>query len=158
MSGTSDSVLTNFNGTLWGQESFFNSLTKNKLPWRAYYEDDPWAIMYFADMYADRNARNVYNIRQFFKDMQNEDVSPPQFIFLQPSLNIHAESTPTWQHPDASVSDGEGLIKRVYEAVRSSPYWEQSALLITYDEHGGFYDHVPPPQTGVPPPDNRYLL
>ena len=41
----------------------------------------------------------------------------------------------------------------MYEALRASPLWESSALLLTYDEHGGFFDHVPPPSEGVPNPD-----
>ena len=44
-------------------------------------------------------------------------------------------------------------MKNVYEALRNGPLWEETLLLITYDEHGGFYDHVPPPQRGVPSPD-----
>lgn len=44
-------------------------------------------------------------------------------------------------------------MKQVYEAVRNGPLWEKTLLIITYDEHGGFYDHVAPPQTGVPSPD-----
>ena len=44
-------------------------------------------------------------------------------------------------------------MKSVYNAVRSSPAWNETALLIVYDEHGGFYDHVPPP-TNVPIPDD----
>ena len=47
---------------------------------------------------------------------------------------------------------GEQYIKDIYEALRSSPQWNESLLVITYDEHGGFFDHVAPPQTGVPPP------
>jgi phospholipase C len=43
------------------------------------------------------------------------------------------------------VTQGERLVKETYEAIRSSPIWEKSLLIITYDEHGGFYDHVPPP-------------
>jgi len=38
----------------------------------------------------------------------------------------------------------------IYETIRNSPHWENSVLIITYDEHGGFYDHVPPPQTVAP--------
>jgi phospholipase C len=38
----------------------------------------------------------------------------------------------------------------VYEALRASPQWEETLFLITYDEHGGFYDHVAPPDQGVP--------
>ena len=45
---------------------------------------------------------------------------------------------------------GEKLIKDVYEAIRNSPLWEKSMLLITYDEHGGFYDHVKPPAIVCP--------
>jgi len=63
---------------------------------------------------------------------------------------------PTWQHPDSSLTEGERLIKSVYETIRSSKLWESTELVITYDEHGGFYDHVAPPQTGIPPPDNVY--
>ncbi|MBV9174336.1 MAG: phosphoesterase [Chloroflexi bacterium] len=59
------------------------------------------------------------------------------------------------QHPEDDPSGGEGLIKAVYEAVRSSPVWSTSLLFIVYDEHGGFYDSVKPgPATppGDPPP------
>ena len=48
---------------------------------------------------------------------------------------------------------GEQLIHDVYEAVRGGPGWPQTLLVITYDEHGGCYDHVPPP-SGATPPDN----
>jgi len=43
------------------------------------------------------------------------------------------------QHPDHDVAEGEMLIKEVYEAVRNGPLWNSTLLLITYDEHGGFY-------------------
>lgn len=48
------------------------------------------------------------------------------------------------QHPEDDPSGGEGLIKTVYEAIRASPVWETSLLVIIYDEHGGFYDSVKP--------------
>ena len=47
--------------------------------------------------------------------------------------------------PLGSVKAGELLIKRTYEALRKSPIWASSMLVIIYDEHGGFYDHVAPP-------------
>jgi hypothetical protein len=55
-------------------------------------------------------------------------------------------------HPLDDVTRGEQLIKDVYEAIRNSPHWETSLLVVTFDEHGGFYDHVPPP-AAVPPGD-----
>lgn len=59
------------------------------------------------------------------------------------------------QHPEDDPSGGEGLIKAVYEWIRNSPVWNTSLLIIVYDEHGGFYDHVKPcsaiaPGDGIP--------
>jgi phospholipase C len=56
------------------------------------------------------------------------------------------------QHPLDDVTRGEQLLKTVYEAIRSSPHWPESLLIVMYDEHGGFYDHVAPP-SGTPPGD-----
>eukprot|EP00756_Hemistasia_phaeocysticola_P052065 Hpha_TRINITY_DN2725_c0_g1::TRINITY_DN2725_c0_g1_i1::g.110494::m.110494/K01114/plc; phospholipase C len=151
MSGTSDGQTTNFNHTLWGQQSYFDFLRVHNKTWRAYYQDDPWAVMYFNDTVNNPlNHANVHQMDQFFKDAKSGDL--PQFTWLQPRMNSH-KSPPDWQHPDASVMEGERLYKSVYEALRASPVWNETAFLITYDEHGGFYDHAAPPQSGVPCPD-----
>jgi len=52
-----------------------------------------------------------------------------------------------------AIFAGEKLIKKVYEALRAGPKWEETLFLITYDEHGGFYDHVVPPHGGIPGDD-----
>jgi phospholipase C len=49
-------------------------------------------------------------------------------------------------HPLADIKDGQDLVLAVYDALASSPQWDRSLLVIVYDENGGFYDHVPPPQ------------
>jgi hypothetical protein len=80
------------------------------------------------------------------------------YIFIEPNygndLPFSSEdfTCGNSQHPLDDVTRGERLIKTVYETVRSSPLWEKSVLLVTYDEHGGFFDHLPPPAT-VPPGD-----
>ena len=51
--------------------------------------------------------------------------------------------------------EGERWMKNVYEALRNGPRWNKTLLLITYDEHGGCYDHVAPPQTAEPNPDGK---
>ena len=56
------------------------------------------------------------------------------------------------QHPMDGVTPGEKIIKDTYEAIRKSPHWNNSLLIVTWDEHGGFYDHVVPPPA-VPPGD-----
>jgi phospholipase C len=59
------------------------------------------------------------------------------------------------QHPLGDVRRGDLLIKQTYEAIRNSPLWNSSMLIITWDEHGGFYDHVAPP-AAIPPGDPDY--
>ena len=57
-------------------------------------------------------------------------------------------------HPSHDIGEGQKFIKEVYEALRGSPQWNEMLFVITYDEHGGFYDHVPMPVDGVPSPDD----
>jgi phospholipase C len=56
----------------------------------------------------------------------------------------------TSQHPLDGVTGGERLIKQAYEALRASSIWTDSLLIVTWDEHGGFYDHVAPPPVRPP--------
>jgi phospholipase C len=71
----------------------------------------------------------------------------PQYTFLEPSWGSAGNS----QHPNYDVALGEQLIHDVYEALRGGPGWSQTLLVITYDEHGGLFDHVPPPWGAVAP-------
>jgi phospholipase C len=71
----------------------------------------------------------------------------PAFSFLEPSWGSKGNS----QHPNYDVALGEQLIHDVYETLRGGPAWPQTLLVVTYDEHGGCYDHVPPPSGAVPP-------
>jgi phospholipase C len=87
------------------------------------------------------------------------DVSKPgypyHYTMIEPNYGDMVSGTYTGgnsQHPRDGVTPGEALIKSVYEAIRASPNWETSLLIVTWDEHGGFYDHVPPP-VAVPPGD-----
>ena len=73
------------------------------------------------------------------------------YVFIEPSyclLNDYKGSTS--EYPPDNVRLGEGLIKATYEAIRNSPIWNTSILIITWDEHGGFYDHVTPPAAVAP--------
>jgi hypothetical protein len=79
----------------------------------------------------------------------------PQFTLIEPRMGTKSPTeVSNWQHPDNSVEAGEKLLQDVYQSLQKSQYWEDTALIITYDEHGGFFDHVPTPVTGVPAPDN----
>ncbi|EAR87010.1 phosphoesterase family protein (macronuclear) [Tetrahymena thermophila SB210] len=137
-------------------------LEKNGLSWRYYYEDQPidWFlyIEYFNKNFLNR--KKFSNMEQFYKDAQDGTLA--NYTFINPSETVrpflnHTKSfgLPNDQHPDHSVKEGERLMKNVYEALRNGPKWNETLFIITYDEHGGFYDHVPPPQEGVPNPDGK---
>ena len=80
----------------------------------------------------------------------------PQYSFVEPrftpELGLFAIDFPADYHPPHNICRGERFLADVYQAVRSSPYHDDILLVITFDEHGGCYDHVPPP-TGAAPPD-----
>ena len=74
----------------------------------------------------------------------------PDYCFVEPNYSDHegdgGELLASDQHPDHHVQEGERFIAAIYNAIRqNAALWESTALLIVYDEHGGIYDHVPPP-------------
>jgi phospholipase C len=60
-------------------------------------------------------------------------------------------------HPPSDLRAGQDLVLRVFHALRTSPSWERTLMIVTYDEHGGFYDHVPPPGAEDDEPEFRRL-
>jgi phospholipase C len=77
----------------------------------------------------------------------------PTYNFIEPKYDLLGNyKNGNSQHPYGDVRAGEALIKEVFETIQASAIWKNSLLIITYDEHGGFYDHVAPPPA-VPPGD-----
>jgi phospholipase C len=66
----------------------------------------------------------------------------PAFTFVEPAMHHHP---PNDDHPPADMWRGQRFIRDVYEWLSDAPTWEKTLLIITYDEHGGLYDHVVPP-------------
>jgi phospholipase C len=89
---------------------------------------------------------------QFLEDCDKGNL--PDYSFVEPNYNDHdtdsGEETANDQHPDHNVQHGEIFIASIYQAIKNSRLWPNTALLIVYDEHGGIYDHVVPPAC---PPD-----
>src|SRR5262249_52425507 len=91
-------------------------------------------------------------------DAQNEaDATFPQVIFIEPDYNdapIHLSGHANDNHPPLAVAFGEAFLRDVYQAITSNPArFRRTVMIVTYDEHGGFFDHVPPlPIPYAPPP------
>jgi phospholipase C len=125
--------------------SIFGLLGQHNLGWAIYgYDAEPLTKSTFTDV-----ASAPGGTTGKFTDFQaaaGAGTLPP-FTFLEPSWGAKGNS----QHPNYDVALGEQLIHDVYETLRGGPGWPQTLLVITYDEHGGCYDHVPPPSGAVPP-------
>eukprot|EP00041_Stephanoeca_diplocostata_P043132 m.12114 g.12114 ORF g.12114 m.12114 type:complete len:394 (-) comp9443_c0_seq1:157-1338(-) len=74
----------------------------------------------------------------------------PALSWLEPRYYELLGQPATDQHPNHDVSEGDALIKHVYDVLRASPQWNDTLLIVTYDEHGGFFDHVQPPNAPAP--------
>lgn len=88
-------------------------------------------------------------IEDFFKDARDGNL--PHFSLIDPDF---------WSndlHPPHSLGLGEALLGSIVRAMQEGPQWKRSLLVITYDENGGFFDHVPPPKTVDSRPDFRQL-
>jgi phospholipase C len=75
----------------------------------------------------------------------------PSFADLRTGLMRVISPPSNDDHPPSDVTLGQALVLKIYDALASSPKWQKTMLVITYDEHGGFFDHVPPP---LNPPDD----
>jgi phospholipase C len=129
-------------------QSIFGLMTAHNLSWKIY--------GYTEEALTRKNFPDTLNAPEScfgkFADFQSDAAAGTlaQYSFLEPSWGSAGNS----QHPNYDVSLGEKLIQDVYNALRSNvPAWNQTLLFITYDEHGGLYDHVPPP-TGATAPDD----
>jgi phospholipase C len=85
--------------------------------------------------------------QQFLADCASGSL--PDYSFVEPNYNDHdgddGEEVANDQHPDHNIQAGEAFIASIYNAIKNSPLWPNTALLVVYDEHGGIYDHVAPP-------------
>jgi phospholipase C len=169
---------TNIEVRYYENRTIFELLSDNAKTWRIYYDDTPqvWAFHKVWD--DERYHANWFTMDHFATHVR--EGSLPNYSFIEPnhrppvhavgdqppiggagvSNNQHPENNlvPSDKYPtytdtaDSDFARGERLIASVYEALRGNQdLFERTLLVITYDEHGGFYDHVPPP-TGVPSP------
>jgi phospholipase C len=120
----------------------FEALEKVGKTWKIYYHDvaQSFAITGF------QAVGNVGKLSRLLKDIENDAL--PSFSFVEPAHFVAVSS----QHShNGNIWAGERLVGTIYNALRARPdVFRKTLFVVTYDEHGGFYDHVPPP-AAVPP-------
>lgn len=125
--------------------SIFEALSRKNITWKNYYESDiidAWMYKYVQDNDMDK----LVHANELYDDIKAGTL--PQFSYLNPEC-----CTVDSMHPTSNMAAGESMIKHLYDALRQSQYWDTTLLIINFDEHGGFADHVAPP-VGVPKPQD----
>ncbi|MBK9031864.1 MAG: phosphoesterase [Myxococcales bacterium] len=135
-SGSSNAITSNdlpLGGFTW--PSIHHRLDDKGVPWRYYYVTIP--VLAIVDT-LDKTGR-LFLYEQFFRDAAKGDLAP--VTYLDPGFNLNDD------HPPIHPIYGQQFLASIYLALASSPVWDRTMLVITYDENGGFFDHVPPPTT-----------
>ena len=124
------------NGTI------MEALNRHSIPWRDYYSDLPSVGLYLPVLAA--NGDKAVKIDQFYADAAAGTL--PAFSLVEPNFDKESEENA------GDITLGEAFAARAINAVMAGPAWSKTLLVWCYDEHGGYYDHVPPPPA-VPPDD-----
>jgi phospholipase C len=96
-------------------------------------------LPYFADVQADGEVSNVQTLDNFFSAVQQPDCRLPNVSWIDPNGNVS-------EHPGNSlVSTGQTYVTTLVNAIMQSPCWQSTAIFVSWDDWGGFYDHVVPP-------------
>ncbi len=134
-------------------ETVFNRLDSVGQSWRLYFHDTPQAAT-LTRIWAEAPA----HFRPFDPDFAHDAGIGmlPAYSFIEPRYfaDVLTRQMPSDEHPPHNIAYGEALIAAVYNALRAGPAWNQTLFLITFDEHGGCYDHVAPP--AATPPGGPY--
>ncbi len=123
--------------------TIFDQMEARGVTWRYYYSPDPryQALpLYFPRLDANPDmVRQVVNMDRLPGDIGAGNL--PNVTYIDPEANLSIS-----EHPPSNVTVGETWSASVISAIMAGPQWRSTAILLTWDENGGFYDHVPPPQ------------
>jgi phospholipase C len=122
-------------------KTIFDLLQDAGVSWKIYVNGDFTYYSWFTG--SNMNTANVVDAEQFFSDLNAGTLPAVSLIESGPNTGMD-------EHPKNNVQSGSHYISRFINALMASSSWKKSVLMLTYDEGGGFYDHVPPPSAVKP--------
>lgn len=130
---------------LYDQPTVYQRLQERNISWRIYYGDVPQSLLMVEQLKYPEHYRRM---ERFAADAGGPAADFPQYVFIEP---CYFGADQNDQHPPTDVMHGESLLATVYNELRANEeLWASMLLVVMYDEHGGFYDHVPPGTTVAP--------
>jgi phospholipase C len=135
----------------YDQDTIYDRLNDQRVSWKIYAGDIPQSLLLVHQLLPG-NAARYRPLPDFFDDTKGSAAAFPAFTFIEPHYFGTDQND---DHPPSDVLAGERLIAQVYNAIRANDaLWGSSLLVVLFDEHGGFYDHVEPPPA-IPPDDHH---
>lgn len=129
------------------ESTLFHELERAKLSWVLYAEGATFEEKMYPRLRAEK-GEHFRTLPEYFEDARAGKL--PFFSWVE---STYGGVDATDEHAPADVQVGQELVSRVVRSMMASPNWPRSALFLTYDEHGGFFDHVSPPHAC--PPDEE---
>ena len=130
-------------------KTLYDRINANKsLSWRSYYHDQDDILELYP--YLEKDETNHVQFEgNFVSDVAGDKLAT--YSFITPAFLNSPQHPTNSMHAPADVRPAEKLVADVYSALRSQPgVWKKTLLIVVFDEHGGYYDHVPPPATVSP--------
>jgi phospholipase C len=128
--------------SLCSYPTIFDHCTSAGVSSKYYYGNVPFLTLFPIDAILYANS-----FSDFLSDCANGTL--PSVSFVDPSFTL-VLNTANDNHPHSDIRNGDALMAQVYNAVVTSPAWENTVLVLNHDEWGGFFDHVPPPRALAP--------
>jgi phospholipase C len=131
----------------YDQTTLYDRLCEQNISWKIYHDGEAQTLVMTHQLL---HFEHYHEMDKFFDDtdLYDDPASFPQFSFIEPCYSGKGQND---QHPPTDIMRGELLLAKVYNALRANEaLWKSTLLVVVYDEHGGFYDHVPPPSTVAP--------
>jgi phospholipase C len=119
--------------------TIFDLLRRRGISCRVYESDPSVTMLRMFARYAT-DTTTIRPLNRFFADAKAGNL--PSYCMVEPRMHSHPVDD---DHPDADMYRGQIFVKDVYDALRRSSRWDRTMLIVTYDEHGGLYDHRVPP-------------
>ena len=133
------------------QTTLFDRLNEQAVHWKVYFHDIPQTTVLDGQRQPHNVARYFY-INQLYEDARGPESEFPEYSLIEPDFMGYGQND---GHPPHDIMRSEKLIADVYNALRANDaLWRSTLLIVMFDEHGGFYDHVVPPKA-VPPDDAK---
>ncbi|MDQ6891102.1 MAG: phospholipase [Acidobacteriota bacterium] len=156
MSGTS--TIDGNRSVLPRQELVYDWLTRHHVRWRVYHQGIPFFTLmphWIPEILGNDHFRAFMD---FQPDLVNTPLDElPDVIFLEPTYGDAPHlGRSTDDHAPSGVSNGQEFLMEAYNAITRPSFWKGALLIITYDEHGGFFDHVSPPSIPTNSPAGEY--